>query len=820
MKVPLKWLREYVDVDIPVDELAHQITLAGLEVAEIQQIGQEWDPELVVVGEVCAVRPHPNADRLTLVEVDYGGGAPLAVICGATNIRVGDQGQKVAFARAGARLWDPYSEEPRLTTLKATKIRGVRSAGMVCSEKELGLSEEHEGVILLPDGAPVGTPLVDYLGDIVLDLDLTPNLGRCLSIVGVAREVAALLGKELRVPEPALGEQGPSIEGQVTVEILDPDLGPRYSAALVRDVKMGPSPLWMQLRLLRAGMRPINIVVDVTNYVMLETGQPLHAFDWEVLRPVAEGSAPGIIVRRAHAGERMSTLDGEQRLLDPDFLLICDGEGPVAIGGVMGGLESEVTENTRHVLLEAAHFDPISTRRTSQMLHLSTEASVRFERGVDPEGTIWALRRASELLERWAGGVAAEGIVDAYPQPWQAREIQLPASEALRILGIELTAEEMAEMLRPLGFACTVQGRMVHVKVPSFRLDVLIAADLLEEVARMYGYDRIPSTLMQDVLPPQRGNPLLELQERVRDVLAGTGLDEVITYSLTNLGSVARLTPGAAEVDGSGYLRLANPLTLEREYLRQTLMNHLLETLALNVRYQDRVAIFEVGRVYLPREGQELPEEPVMLGLCLCGLRAEPSWLQQEPGEMDFFDLKGIVETTLDRLGIENIRFEPSEHPTLHPGRQAALWMGEEQVGTLGEVHPQVREQFELPERTVGLAELRLEPFVGRTAGHTYVPISRFPAVIQDIAVVVDRDTPAVRVAEVIRQAGGDLLKEVALFDVYRGSPLPAGKVSLAYRLTFQAMDRVLVEESVNRLREKRIVPALERELGATIRAG
>lgn len=821
MKVPLKWLQEYVDWHLPVEELAHQITLAGLEVTEIQRFGGAWDRDLIVVGEILAVRPHPNADRLTLVDVEYGAEEPITVICGAPNIQVGDRGHKVALARAGATLWDPYSEEPQQVTLKKTKIRGVRSAGMACSEKELGLSEEHTGILLLPEDAPVGVPLVDYMGDVVLDLDLTPNLGRCLSMIGVAREVAALLDEELRVPSPQPREAGAPIEGQVTVEILDPELGPRYSAALIHDVPMGPSPFWMQQRLLRAGMRPINVVVDVTNYVMLEFGQPLHAFDYEALRPKpGTGGPPAIIVRRARPGEQMTTLDKEQRTLSPDRLLICDGEGPVALAGVMGGLESEVTEDTRHILLESAHFDPISIRRTSQELNLSSEASIRFERGVDPEGTVWALRRACELLEELAGATVAQGVVDAYPHPWEPLQLELPVSEVERILGITLSAGEVAGMLDALGFSTTVAGEGVAVEVPSFRMDVSLPADLIEEVARIYGYDRIPTTLMRTVLPPQRGNPLRELEERTRDVLTGCGLDEVITYSLTNLDSVARLTPGGADVDGSHYLRLANPLTVEREYMRQTLMNHLLETLALNLRHTDRVAIFEIGRVYLPREGQELPDEPHVLGIGLSGYRHQPTWQEEEePGRIDFFDLKGVVEALLERLGIENARFEPSEHATLHPGRQAALWLGEEMIGVLGEVHPLVREQFDLPEQRVGLAEFRLAPLLAYAGGALYEPISRFPEVIQDIAVVVDEDRPAARVAQVIESAGGTLLRDLALFDVYRGQPIPEGKVSLAYRLTFQSMDRVLTEEEVNRLRDEQIVPALERELGATIRA-
>jgi len=818
--IPLKWLQEYVDIsDVPVDTLARRLTLAGLEVTEIIHVGQQWDRERIVVGKVLEVRKHPNADRLTVVDVNFGSEQPMTVICGAPNIRPGERGQKVAFARVGARLYDGYSEEPRMVKLKKSKIRGVRSEGMVCSEKELGLSDEHTGVIILPPDAPVGTPLVDYLGETVLDIDLTPNLGRCLSMIGVAREAAALLGKELRVPNPRPQQAGPNIQGQVTVEILDPELCPRYTAALVRDVQMGSSPHWMQQKLLRAGMRPINVVVDITNYVMLEFGQPLHAFDYDKLRPKPGTKVPAIVVRRAREGERMTTLDDVERTLNPDRLLICDGEGPVALAGVMGGLESEVTAETRHVLLESAHFDPICIRRTAQEMHFSSEASMRFERGVDPSGTAWALWRTCELLEQYAGATTAHGLVDEYPLSWKCVELSLPATEIERILGITLSADEIAQLLAPLGFDCTVVRDVVHVRVPSFRMDVSQNADLIEEVARMYGYDRIPTTLLADVLPPQRGNPLLELEERVRDVLVGCGLDEVITYSLTNLQSIARLTPDMPEVNGDNYLRLANPLTPEREYMRQTLQNSLLEAMALNLRHFERVGIFEIGRVYLPRPEEELPAEPVLLGIALSGKREESSWIEAETDEVDFFDLKGIVEALMERLGILEARYEPAEEPTFHPGRQAALYAGEALVGILGEVHPLVREQFELPDQRICLAELQLEPLLPWTGAQRYEPLSRFPAVLQDIAVVVEEKVPAAQVAEVIQKAAGPLLRNVALFDVYRGEPLPEGKVSLAYRLTFQAADRVLVEEEINQLREKKIVPALALELEATIRA-
>ena len=820
MKVPLSWLKDYVRWDLSVDELAKRLTLGGLEVASIQRVGEEWDPTKIFVGQVVGVRPHPNADRLVLVTVDYGQGDPLEVVTGAPNLRVGDAGQKVVFAIVGARLIDPYADALQYKTLKKTKIRGISSEGMVCSEKELGISEEHSGILILPDDAPVGMPFAEYWGDVVLDLDLTPNLGRCFSIVGVAREVAALTGGEFKAPEPRVLAAGEPIAGQIEIVIEDPDLGPRYSAALIKGVRIGPSPLWMQRRLILAGMRPINNIVDITNYVMLELGQPLHAFDYRRLRPRAPGGPPTIIVRRAKEGERMTTLDGVERTFTRDMLLITDGGGPVAVAGVMGGLESEVSEATVDILLEAANFEFISIRRTSQALKIPSEAATRFSRGVDPELTLVALRRACELMRTLAGGTVARGFADAYPNVAPRKVIAFSISEVKRLLGIELPAQEVARILESLGFVCQIvqEGKVVRTTVPSFRLDVSMAADLVEEVARIYGYDRLPTTLIEEQMPAQARALDFELEEKVRDILVGCGLTEVITYSLTNLESIAKLTPDGEMPSPDGYVRLANPLSRENEYLRQTLLNTTLETVAKNLRFVDRVAIFEIAHVYLPREGQELPDEPRRLSIALTGPREARSWLTNESAPLDFYDLKGILETLCARLGIAGVRYAPSEHPTFHPGRVASLGLDGESLGVFGEVHPLVRTHFDLEEGAVFLAELDLEKLLAAAQLlRRFAPISRMPVLKIDLAVVVDEAVPADAVAEAIRESGGTLLVNLVLFDIYRGEQVGAGKKSLAYSLTFQAPDKTLRTEQVTRLRD-RIVGALEKQYGAQIR--
>ncbi len=817
MKVPMSWLKEYVDIVLPVDELAERLTFAGLEVAAIERIGEWWDREKIVVGEVVEVRPHPNADRLTLVVVDYGGPQPETVVTGAPNIRLGDSGLKAPFARRGARLIDGHQEGQKFMTLKGAKIRGVYSESMICSEKELGISDDHTGIMLLEGDAPVGMPLQDYLGDAVIDFDLTTNLSRCFSMIGIAREVAALTGAELHIEWPQMQAEGPSVEGQIALEIDDPDLCARYSATLLRGLKIKPSPRWMQRRLTLAGMRPINNIVDVTNYVMWEWGQPLHAFDYDTIKG-RDGGPPVIIVRRARAGETLTTLDGQDRELTPDTLLITDPGGPIALAGVMGGLETEVSDDTTNILLESANFDFINNRHTAQALKLPSEASTRFSKGIPPELTIPGVTRASELMRQLAGGAIAQGVADLYPVRQKTVTVDITAAEAERIIGMEISQERIVEILEALEFECQVEGQVVHATAPWHRLDVTYPADLTEEIARVIGYNRIPTTLMSDELPPQGLNESLRAEERVRDILIGCGLQEVITYSLTNLQSVARLGLRGAEIDEKNYIKLANPLTSEREYMRRTLMHSLLETGRDNFRFVERLAIFEVAHVYLPREGQELPDEPRRLAIAMSGPREERSWLANSPELMDFYDLKGVVEALLTRLGVEDYVFEPGEHPTFHPGRTAFLKVAGTAVGVMGEVHPMVREGFDLPEQPFCLSEFDLDALLSQASLVRYLrPIPRLPGVRQDIALIVDEEIAARKVQEGIVKAGGRLLAEAVLFDLYGGEQIPAGKKSLAYALTYRAADRTLTDVEVSRVQE-RIVQHLKKTLGAELR--
>ena len=817
MRAPLSWLKEFVEITILLDTLVDRMTMAGLEVGGVEHIGADWQRNKLFVGEVVEVSAHPHADRLVLATVAYGQGEPQTVVTGAPNLKPGDRGQKVAFAVEGAQLHDGYSETPRLQTLSRTSIRGVKSAGMVCSEKELGLSDDHTGVIILDPDLPVGQPLTDALGDTVLEVELTPNLARANCIIGLAREIAALTGQSWRGGLAAAAAPGPLVATTAygSVASADAELCARYSASLIENATIQPSPPWMQRRLQYAGQRPINNIVDITNYVMLETGQPLHAFDHETLQG-------GVVVRRARPGETMQTLDGVERQLTTDMLLITDDSGPIALAGVMGGAATEVTEDTRHIFLESANFNFVNIRRTSQQLRLHSEAAQRFGRGVDPDLTISALLRASRLMETLGGGTLHPEIADTYPAPPSPKTITLRAGEVTRILGMAFSPADMTRILTSLEFGCTTHREngdtCLEVAVPSHRLDVSEPADLIEEIARIYGYDEIPTTLIRDVLPPQRSQPHLEGLEQTRDILVGCGLTEILSYSLSSLESINRARAEGPPAVADDYIGLANPISQERQLLRQSLLPSLLETLSTNRRYRQRMALFEIGRVYRPQAGEELPLEQRYLGIAVTGPLLPRSWHDaDEPPQFGWTHLKGIIDILVQRLNVPQVRFAAATHAALHPARTAALSVNSEALGIAGDVHPQVCERFDLADQPVAMLELNLDLLLARRQPRCYQPISRFPAVLEDVALVVDDDLPAQAVEDAIRTAGGEWLREVTLFDLYVGEPIPAGKKSLAYALTFQADDRSLTEDEV-RVLYRRIQEHTAAELGAAMR--
>ena len=827
MRVPISWLKEFVDVPVPVEELAERLTFAGLEVSNIQTIGLPgsplpWDPERIRVGQILEVRPHTNADRLVLATVEYGTGQPKTVVTGAPNLRIGESGQKVAFALEGARHWDGYATAAEIATLKGRKVRGVFSDAMILSEKELGLSDDHAGVLILDAGAPVGVPLATYLGDVVLDVEITPNMARCMSVLGVAREVAALTSSRVRPPHVEMQAGGAPIEGQVSIIIADPSLCARYCATLIAGVRIGPSPEWLRRRLRLAGVRPINNVVDVTNYIMLECGQPLHAFDYDVLVRRAKGT-PQITVRPARPGEVLTTLDGVTRPLSPERLLITDTAGPIAVAGVMGGAETEVTDGTSRILLEAANFHFVSIRKTTQALKLPSEASARFGRGVPPSAAAAAATRATELMRTLGGGEIARGVADCYPAPQTASVVALTTGEIRRVLGMEMPCAEVERILTSLEFRCEPMGVSgLRVTTPDHRLDigtgVVGAADLIEEVARISGYDRIPLTEMADTLPPQRDNVAVDLEDRVRDLLVVAGLQEIITYRLTTPEREAALVPGETPTVHRPFVAVANPISADRLVLRQSLLPCLLEVVGQNARLRDRLWFFEVGPVFLPQEVDLLPAEPRRLGIGLAGLLAPASWRETTPSGTGFFELKGVLEGLLRGLHLPVVGFEPATHPSYAPGRTARLVVDGREIGVLGEIHPDVHKAFDLPAGPVCMAELDLDALLTRVSLTYRVSlVPRFPPALQDIALVVDDEVSAAQLLEVIRSSGSPLLAEVRLFDVYRGKQVPVGKKSLAFSLAFQATDRTLTDAEVDS-EKRRILEAASGRLGARLR--
>ncbi len=847
MKLPLTWIKDYVDISLPIDELAHRLTMAGLEVEEITYVGLpmpgsnssslqqsemkvsglSWEADKIVTAAVLEVMPHPNADRLVLCRLDDGQQEHI-VLTGAPNLYpYKGQGPlgfplKVAYAKEGARIYDGHQPGQVLTTLKRAKIRGVDSYSMICSEKELGISDEHEGVILLDADAPVGVPLVEYMGDAVLDIAITPNIARDANVQGVAREIAALTGVPLRQPSYEVGWSGAPIEGQAHIEIGMPELNPRFVLGLIRNVTIGPSPYWVQRRLRLAGMRPISNIVDATNYAMLEIGEPLHAFDYDVLVSRAGGQAPTIITRTAQAGETLTTLDGVQRKLDEQTVLVCDSAGALSIAGVMGGAESEVSEATRNVLLEGAAWNMTNIRRTLSAQRMSSEAAYRFSRGVHPAIAERGVRRGLEWMRLWSGGTVDQGLVDSYPLPADDPTVTITSGDVRRWLGLQLTTQEITGLLGRLEFEVEIDGQEVRAKTPDHRLDigrgVIGVADLMEEIARIYGYDRIPETRLADELPPQRGNPSLEKEERTRDLLVDLGLQEVVTYRMTSREREARrLPPGTAPSDRP-YVSVVNPVALDRDVLRQSLLSSVLEIAERNARLRERMALFEIGPVFAVAEEGDLPDEIPMLALVLCGPRSLPTWQGTESGSMDFYDLKGVVAGLLDGLHVPSVRYEPAEHPSFHPGKCARILSGESYLGTMGELHPQVRERYELPDHPILAAELDLPALQALTPLRYEVQgVPTYPPVLEDLAVIVDEATPAEQVEAVLRSAGGKTLAGLRLFDVFSGEQIGAGKKSLAYSLTYQA-DRTLTDEEVRQIRQ-RIVRRLETELGAKLRS-
>jgi len=806
VKAPLSWLKEYVPIEMDVEELASRLALTGTEVERVSEAGVPGDEENLrrfVVGKVLECRHHPDADKLSVCIVDVGADAPRTIVCGAPNVAAG---QTVAVVLPGGNM-------PDGTRIRDAKLRGVSSAGMILSEAELGFAAKSPGTMELPDEWTAGELLIDHfaISDKVLEVEVTPNRPDCLSIRGLAREIAAITGapfKEEIVFSYPVGAR--SAEEDIAIEVRDPDLCPRYAGRVIRGVTIADSPLWMKARISHAGMRPISNVVDVTNYVLWSLGQPLHAFD---LRTIRGGR---IIVRRAYPGEELTTLDNEHRVLTDDMLVIADAERASVVAGVMGGLDSEITESTTDILLEGATFSGPSIMRTEGALGLRSEASTRYEKGLDPEMVPPALDMACGLFVELCGGTVSSGTVDVRTAPQPPRRVGVRPSRVTHILGVEVPRSEIAQILTRLGCSVGDDGESFLVLVPSYRGDLEREIDLIEEICRVYGLEQISSAL-----PARRSGRggLTGTQTRLRlieDQLMGAGLSQVITYSFGDekWPDRLRLEPGDPRRTG---VRIANPLSADQSVMRTMLLPGLLATAQSNVAVrEERVHIFELGRAYHPSESV-LPDEKTFAAILVTGDWEGDSWLRCE-SVVDYYLLKGIVERVCAVLHCP-LDYEPAREPFLHPGRSAVVRTGDGRpAGWLGEVHPLVLQEYDLRGPAVA-AELDVSVLLDASSGiGAFKDLLAYPVVEQDLALVVDKSVPAAAVVACLRRTGGELLEDVAVFDLYEGSQVPAGKKSLALRLSFRAADRTLSDAEVNELREF-MVRRIGEELGAGLRA-
>jgi len=809
MRVSLNWLREYVDFDLSPEELAEQFDMTGTGVEAIEHFGR--DLQKIVVGLVRKVEKHPNADKLTVCRVDIGKKELLDIVCGAPNVR---EGIKVPVALVGAKL-------PGGFNIQKTKIRGIASEGMMCSEAELELGEDTSGLMILDEGAPVGVEIGKALGlqDAVLELEITPNRPDCLGMIGIAREVAAIVGAPLRIPQLELKEDEERADDATGVEIIDADLCPHYAAKIIKDIKILPSPAWMQRRLEKAGLRPINNIVDITNYVMLETSQPLHAFDYDRL---AENR---IVVRRPKRGEIIETLDEVTRQLDETMLVIADAGEPVALAGVMGGLRSEVSSKTTNILLESAHFNAASIMRTSRKLGLQSEAAARFEKCIDPNGVIFAANRAAQLMAELGGGRLLKGEVDAYPNPIRPRKIRLRTKRVNQILGTRLSGAKITGILESLELKISKDGKStrdeaqpaapdLQATIPTFRPDLEREIDLIEEIVRLYGYNKVKSTLPERSGKKGGLSSRQKLERSTKNFLIACGLSQVLGYGFINPEDFDKLRL-PADSPLRQVITLLNPLTAEQSVMRSTLLPGLLNILKHNVnRDQTNVQIFEMGRVFEP-SADKLPHESLMLSGALTGHWHRDSWYEKAE-EVDFFDVKGIQDAFFEHLNVSEWYLVRALHPSLHPGKCAEIFIENEAIGIMGEIHPETQRNFELSE-SVGVFELNLDRLLSYVQPlRHFEEIPRFPGVAMDVAVVVAEEVAASEIEKIIKEEGGKLLRRVDLFDVYRGGQVSGGKKSLAFSLSFRSDDRTLDLDEVKKI-HGRIISKLA-QIGAELR--
>ncbi len=806
MKVSLNWLKEYVDIDLSPDELSHVLTMAGLEVEGVEVVGENLHH--IPASRILEVRPHPNADRLSLCQVDTGADT-VQVVCGAPNAAEG----------VLAPLIFPGTTLPDGRKMKESRIRGEISKGMLMAEDELGLTDDHTGIMVLPDAASPGTPISSLLHfpDWVFDVSITPNRPDCTNVLGIAREIAANTGKSLKPLDYPVDEKGPHVEGLTDVKIFDPQGCPRYAAAVVQDVSFRPTPFWMRYRLFQSGVRSISNLVDVSNYVMLEVGQPLHAFDYDRL------SENRIEVRRANEGETFTTLDGVERALVPENLLICDGRKPVALAGIMGGLNSEICETTRNILVESAFFDPVTIRRGSKMLGLSTEASYRFERGADIGGVTTALKRAVHLINQLAGGITAKGVVDNYPEPFTASPISFRPEKANALLGTSIPGSAMKDYFDALEME-TEEGDLDNafsVIPPTFRVDIKREVDLAEEVARLHGFDNIP-VISPRIAPSEVSeSPDLLLRDKVRTLMTGFGFSEIITYSFVSPDSVDALLTGEAPSPLKDFTHIMNPLTVDQSVLRTSLIPGLMETAKYNILHEIAdLKLFEWGKVFFNREDDLQPLERINLAGIMVGVRHQKSWYNEER-PVDFYDATGTLTALLKNLGVRDFRFiRHKDLPGYEPDISSGIYCDDIRIGRVGYASEPLMEAYELKRDHVCLFEIDVRALLNALPEkRTFAPYGKFPSVHRDLSVVLDKGVECSTIMGIIKEKGGDLLESVDVFDLYEGERIDQSKKAMSFKITFRSHESTLDGDVVNR-RYEAIVKRIGQKTGGKLREG
>ncbi|HEY4551957.1 MAG TPA: phenylalanine--tRNA ligase subunit beta [Bacillaceae bacterium] len=803
MLVSYKWLQDYVDLEgVSASELAEKITRSGIEVEGVEKLSSGVSG--VVIGHVLECRRHPEADKLNICMVDIGEGEPVQIICGAPNV---SKGQKVAVAKAGAVL-------PGNFKIKKAKLRGEESNGMICSLQELGIEgklvpkEFAEGIYVFPSDAEVGSDALSMLNldDEVLELGLTPNRADCMSMLGVAYETAAILGKDVELPEAGEAAGAESAEDYISVKVEAKEDNPLYTAKVIKNVKIGPSPLWMQTRLMSAGIRPHNNVVDITNFILLEYGQPLHAFDYDRF------GSKEVVVRQARDGEKIVTLDGAERTLTAGQLVITNGTVPVALAGVMGGADSEVSGDTATILLESAYFAGPSIRAASKHHGLRSEASSRYEKGVDPNRVRPAAERAAQLIAELAGGEVLEGRVEADHLNVKPAKVSVSLEKINRVLGTDILEEEVLDIFSRLQFDALAENGVFTVTVPTRRGDISIEEDLIEEVARLYGYDRLPKTLPRGAATPGGLNPVQEKRRTSRAFLEGAGLYQAITYSLTSEDKAASFA-----IEKREPVKLAMPMSEERSRLRLSIVPQLLEAVSYNLaRQNDSVSLYEIGSVFLKEGEHTQPEEREHIAAALTGLWVDNAW-QGEKKAVDFYVAKGILEGLFEKLGVgQAIEWRAAQLEGMHPGRTAEILLDGNVIGFAGQVHPAVQKSMDL--KNTFVFEVQASPIFSYGRHELqYKPIPRFPSISRDIALVVDKDVPAGSLEAIIRSAGGKLLKSIHVFDLYEGDRMEPGKKSIAFSLTYSDPERTLTDEEVVKAHDK-VLSAVKEKAGAELR--